>query len=88
MNDGKGFLNKRINEAMIIFTILFPIGGIFLTIMIIWGLREQAPSQIPLFVSVICLFFFIPPIILYFYRKKIWLKKHPELQRKNGKSEE
>ncbi|BCE05186.1 hypothetical protein QNH18_02255 [Bacillus paralicheniformis] len=88
MNHGKDFLNKKINEAMIIFTILFPVVGIFFVIMAIWGLAEQAPSEIPFAISVISIFFFIFPIILHIYRKKIWLKKHPELQRKNGKSEE
>ncbi|NPC91496.1 hypothetical protein HOO54_04355 [Bacillus sp. WMMC1349] len=80
MNQGKDFLNKRINEAMIIFTILFPTMGILVVIMIIWALVDQYPSQIPFFVSLVSIFFFILPLILHFYRTKIWLKKHPELQ--------
>ncbi|NPC91494.1 hypothetical protein HOO54_04340 [Bacillus sp. WMMC1349] len=85
MNDAKDFLNKRINEAMIIFTILFPTMGILVVIMTIWVLGEQAPSEIPVAVSVISIFFFILPLILHFYRTKIWLKKHPELQKRRMK---
>ncbi|GIN79395.1 hypothetical protein CHCC14820_1175 [Bacillus paralicheniformis] len=76
MKNEKHFLYKKINEAMIIFTILFPVVGIFFVIMTIWALGEQAPSEIPLVVSVISLFFFVPPLLLHIYRKKVWLKKY------------
>jgi len=76
MKNEKNFLYKKINEAMIIFTILFPVVGIFFVIMTICGLLEQAPSEIPLVVSVISLFFFVLPLLLHIFRKKVWLKKH------------
>lgn len=76
MKNEKNFLYKKINEAMIIFSILFPVGGIFLVIMTIWAVGAKAPSEIPLFVSVFSLFFFVPPLLLHIYRKKVWLKKY------------
>ncbi len=47
MKHEKNVLYKKINEAMIIFMILFPVVGIFFVIMTIWALGEQAPSEIP-----------------------------------------
>ncbi|MEH6974900.1 hypothetical protein [Bacillus sp. JJ675] len=77
----KNFLYKKINEAMIIFTISFPVVGIFFVIATIWVLWEQAPSQIPLFVSVISLFYFVLPFLLHIYRKKIFSKKYMQKNR-------
>ncbi|MCI4129717.1 hypothetical protein [Bacillus haynesii] len=80
MKNEKIFLYKKINEAMIIFTILFPVVGIFFVIMTILGLLEQAPSEIPLFVSVISLFFFRSSApIAYLQKKSLAKKTHGEL---------
>ncbi|MFN2746610.1 MULTISPECIES: hypothetical protein [Bacillus] len=75
MKHEKNVLYKKINEAMIIFMILFPVVGIFFVIMTIWALGEQAPSEIPLVITVVSIFFFALPLLLYIYRKKVWLKK-------------
>lgn len=76
MKHEKNVLYKKINEAMIIFMILFPVVGIFFVIITIWALGEQAPSEIPLVVSVFSLFYFVLPFLLHIYRKKVWLKKY------------
>ncbi|MCY8384314.1 hypothetical protein [Bacillus haynesii] len=59
MKKEKNFLYKKINEALIIFVIFFPVVGVFFAIMTIWCLWKQAPSKIPLFVSDISLFYFV-----------------------------
>ncbi|MCY7861842.1 hypothetical protein [Bacillus haynesii] len=76
MKNEKNFLYKKINEALIIFTIFFPVAGIFFVIGTIWCLWKQAPSQIPLFVSFISSIYFVLPFLLHIFRKKVWLKKY------------
>lgn len=43
MKNEKNFLYKKINEALIIFTIFFPVAGIFFVIGTIWCLWKKAP---------------------------------------------
>lgn len=57
MKHEKNVLYKKINEAMIIFMILFPVVGIFFVIMTIWALGEQARQKFPCLFQLSAYFF-------------------------------
>ncbi|WP_276732485.1 hypothetical protein [Bacillus sp. (in: firmicutes)] len=72
------FLLRKINEALLIMQIVFPIAGIFLTIMTIWLAKTNQVNDIELYVIAgfsYGVFFFLFPLGIYFFRKKILLKK-------------
>ncbi|MCY7783288.1 MULTISPECIES: hypothetical protein [Bacillus] len=72
------FLLRKINEALLIMQIVFPIAGIFLTIMTIWLANTNQVNDIELYVIAgfsYGVFFFLFPFGIYIFRKKILLKK-------------
>ncbi|POM98953.1 hypothetical protein BJH90_20880 [Bacillus halotolerans] len=72
------FLLRKINEALLIMQIVFPIAGIFLTIMTIWLANTNQVNDIELYVIAgfsYGIFFFLLPLGIYIFRKKILLKK-------------
>lgn len=83
MKKENDFLPKKINEALLIGTILQIPFGIFTLCMLYWLIDSETPREaIYIMVFVISVIFFIIPLCLHIFRIKFWLKKYPNLKKK------
>ncbi|MCY8534175.1 hypothetical protein [Bacillus vallismortis] len=74
----KKFLLRKINESLLIIQIVFPLTGIFLTIMTIWLANANQVNDIELYVIAgfsYGVFFFVFPLGIYIFRKRVLIKK-------------
>ncbi|WP_039074997.1 hypothetical protein [Bacillus sp. MSP13] len=68
----------KINESLLIIQIVFPLTGIFLTIMTIWLANANQVNDIELYVIAgfsYGVFFFVFPLGIYIFRKRVLIKK-------------
>ncbi|MCI3983382.1 hypothetical protein MMJ63_00380 [Bacillus vallismortis] len=73
----KKFLLRKINESLLIIQIVFPLTGIFLTIMTIWLANANQVNDIELYVIAgfsYGVFFFVFPLYLYIQEKSTYKK--------------
>ncbi|MDR4228438.1 MULTISPECIES: hypothetical protein [Bacillus mojavensis subgroup] len=71
-------LLRKINQSLLIIQIVFPLAGIFLTIMTIWLANVNQVNDIELYVIAgfsYGVFFFLFPFGICIFRKRILIKK-------------
>ncbi|MDF4199536.1 hypothetical protein [Bacillus subtilis] len=75
-------LLRKINESLLIIQIVLPLAGIVLTITTIWLANTNQVNDIELYVIAgfsYGVFFFLFPLGIYIFRKRILIKKLNDL---------